>query len=338
MALQSEGDELRAAWRALAGDDLKVGWRTIAVARGSVCRILAGRRFPSNEEAILFGFHTARLPSLADLPQGRGFEVCLANLKAEDGSIWVALCRQSAGSLELFEAMAADVISTLARLNGANERTILETLVERIRAWQDFMRRGTEATLGVEAELGLVGELEVLRELIAAGVDEAEAIDAWKGPLDAVHDFSLRGGAIEVKSTLSSAGFPARIASLEQLDDSRVHTLFLAGLRFRLDPQGMTLPELAQLISEQLTSQPPIEQAFNNLLLKAGLVRAFSGRYGRRFRRLEMHVFDVRGHFPRLTRAGTPREIMAVRYELDLDLIGGAGLGLVPALHKMGVT
>jgi hypothetical protein len=338
MAPQSEREELRTAWRALSGRESKEGWLTIAVATGCACRVLAGRRFPANEEAVLFGFRAASHP-IGDLPQGRGFEVCTADLEGEgDERLWVALCRQSAGSLDLFETMAEDVISMLGRLRGVNEPAILRGFLERVRAWQEFMRRGADGTLSQEAELGLVGELEMLRELIAAGVSEHEVVDAWKGPLEAVHDFSLKGGAIEVKSTISPAGFPARMASLEQLDDSRVRWLFLAGLRFRLDPRGLTLPELARSISGQLASSPPVEQAFQNLVLRAGLSWAVAGRYTRRFWRCEMRVLEVADGFPRLTRAQVAREILSARYEIDLDLVHAADFGLSGALQKIGVA
>jgi hypothetical protein len=338
MALRNERGDVRAAWRAFSGGDSKDGWRTIAVVTSCGCRVLAGRRFPANEEAILFGFRLAG-GLASELPQGRGFEVCLADLKAEsDGHTWVALCRQSAGSLELFETMVEDVISTIERLRGASESAIVTGFLGRIRAWQEFMSRGADGTLSPEAELGLVGELEMLRELIASGVPEHEAVDAWKGPIQAVHDFSLRSGAFEVKSTISAAGFLARIASLDQLDDTHVHPLFLAGLRFKLDPRGMTLPELAQSISGHLASSPPIERAFEDLLLRAGLSSAFSVRYTRRFRLLEMRVLEMREGFPRLTRAKVEREILTARYELDLDLICGTDVGVSEALKKIGVV
>src|SRR5262245_63146760 len=105
MVQQSEREELRAAWRALSGDESKDGWRTIAVVTECACRVLAGRRFPANEEAILFGFRAAALPA-GELPQGRGFEVCIADINTDGpGYIWVALCRHSIGSLDLFETM-----------------------------------------------------------------------------------------------------------------------------------------------------------------------------------------------------------------------------------------
>lgn len=338
MGPQSESDEIRAAWRALSGDDCKDGWRTIAVATGCACRVLAGRRFPVNEEAILFGFRAAGVLAGQDLPLGRGFEVCIADLgNGSGGWAWVALCHNRAGDLDLFATMVGDVISALERLRGASEPAILMAFLERIRAWQEFMRRASDAALGVEAELGLFGELELLRDLMATGVGEREAIESWKGPLDAAHDFSLMGGAIEVKSTLSPAGFPVWITSLEQLDESGVHPLMLVGNRFVVDADGLTLPELAGSMVVQLASRPPIERAFTDLLLRAGLALRFSTRYTRRFRRVEMRTFEVKGAFPRITRAHAARAILAVRYEIDLDMLGHENISFREALVRMGV-
>lgn len=50
----------------------------------------------------------------------------------------------------------------------------------------------------------------------------------------------LGDGAIEVKATMSSAGFPVKIGSLEQLDDSVASPLFLAAMRFSRGEDGLT--------------------------------------------------------------------------------------------------
>src|SRR5215204_4698737 len=107
MALPSEEDELTAAWRALEGAERSAGWRTIHIAVGSPSLLLAGRRFPDNEEALLVGFAGKGTSLPQDFPQGRGFEVSKAELGAAgSGRVWIALCRHSAGRLDLFTMMA----------------------------------------------------------------------------------------------------------------------------------------------------------------------------------------------------------------------------------------
>jgi hypothetical protein len=73
----------------------------------------------------------------------------------------------------------------------------------------------------------------LLRAIINAGVPSALAIESWVGPLDAIQASALGTGALEVKATLSAVGFPAKIGSLEQLDDSTRQPLFVAGVRLR---------------------------------------------------------------------------------------------------------
>ena len=76
------------------------------------------------------------------------------------------------------------------------------------------------AYLSQEAEVGLFGEMVVLKALLEAGVPVEVVLNAWQGPLDGLHDFLIGSGAIEVKTTLSTNGFPATVNSLEQLDES----------------------------------------------------------------------------------------------------------------------
>ncbi len=60
MVQQSSINTLRAAWRALDGSAGESGWRTIPLEMKSNCRLLAGRYFPGNEEAILVGLNCSQ--------------------------------------------------------------------------------------------------------------------------------------------------------------------------------------------------------------------------------------------------------------------------------------
>lgn len=338
MALQSKKEELLAAWRALAGNPGMEGWRTIAVAHGGPCRLLAGRHFPGNEEALLVEFASVRVPPVDQLPQGRGFLVTRADL-GEDGTdrIWIALSRQSVGSLDLFSMMVDDVVSTLEGLRSAGDERLFHIFLARIRAWQDFMHRGGDCVLGPEAEVGLFGELELLRDLVLAGLPATVAVEAWQGPLDGVQDFALGTGAIEVKATVSQGGFPATIGSLDQLDDSLTRPLFLAGVRLALSASGRTLPvqvgELRDLLREELTALV----VFDSRLLHAGFLDAAAERYTRCFLRTGGKVLQVSDGFPRLTRANVAIEIRRARYEIDLDLVTTGDVGIELALRQLGV-
>src|SRR5262245_26677065 len=149
MARPSESQELLAAWRALAGSAQREGWRTIPVATGGPCRLMAGRHFPGNAEALLVNFLSARLPTADKLPQGHGFSVARAELGVDEGApgSWVALSRLPAGTLDLFAMMANDIISTIQE-STVGEEALLQLFLARIRAWQDFMGRNGGLMLG----------------------------------------------------------------------------------------------------------------------------------------------------------------------------------------------
>ena len=338
MGQQTEREELHAAWRALTGTDARDGWQTIPVALGGPCRIRAGRYFPGNQEALLVGFKSGRLPSSSQLPQGRGFVVSLAQIQIDaDSCEWVALCRQRGGELDFFSMMAVDIITTLANFSGRDDERIVPIFLTRIRAWQEFMRRSDDGVLSNEAEAGLYGELQFLRQLINAGAPLLNCIDAWEGPKDGLQDFYFGSGAIEVKSTLLEHGFPVTIGSLDQLDDSAVHPLYLAGIRLKLGAGGTTLPELISDMRDSMADDVPALAGFNTRLLHAGYFNEFVERYIRRFTYVGSRILAVNAEFPRLTRGSVPIAIRNVRYEIDLDLVPDHDIGLLDSLKKLGV-
>ena len=151
-------DELAVAWSSLAGSaDVGEGWRSAQVSRHGAAMLHAGRRYPGGAEALLARFGSAALPAATKLPEGAGFRIERAN-PGGDGVAWLALTRKPDASLELFSTMARDIADALDACPAADEPMGLATLLGRVRAWQEFMRKGT-APLGAEAEIGLFGEL-----------------------------------------------------------------------------------------------------------------------------------------------------------------------------------
>lgn len=327
-------DEFAAAWTALSGMSGEVGWRSITVTPAGPCILMAGRRFPGDAEALLAGFPSARVPAAEELPEGRGFEVSRADPHG-DGRSWLALTRREAGSVELFAEMVGDVAGALDAAAADGEERILRTLLSRVRSWQEFMRRGAQA-LSPEAEIGLIGELVVLRAALEAGVPAPLALDAWVGPLNGIQDFEIGPGAIEVKATLSSQGFPAKIGSLEQLDDSVRKPLFVAGARFSQKDSGRSLPEIAEDVGARLRGDTEAERNFSDRLLAAGYHATRADRYSRRFVVDAVKVVEVGAGFPRLVPGTVPHGIRRAVYEIDLDRAPGADIGMVGALTRLG--
>jgi hypothetical protein len=327
-------DEFVLAWEALSGSSQDEGWRSIQVASAGPCVLMAGRRFPSNEEALLAGFVSASVPTAEKLPEGRGFEVSRADPHG-DGKTWLALTRKESGSVELFTEMVGDVSGAMDAAAGEGEERILRTLLSRVRSWQEFMSKGLQA-LSPEAEIGLIGELSFLGALLDAGVPSSLAVDAWVGPLDGVQDFELGTGAVEVKATVATRGFPAKIGSLDQLDDSVRKPLFVAGARFFQRESGMNLPEFAAGVSNALAADAEASRVFSDRLLAAGYHVGHADRYPRRFSLEGMRVFEVGEGFPRIVQGTVPAGIRRAIYEIDLDRAPGGDAGVVGALERLG--
>lgn len=335
MARPSE--EFVLAWSSLSCDDEAPGWQAISLPSAGPVGVQVGRRSPDNAEAILFSFPTARLARVERLPEGKGFLVEKADSMGQEG-LCLALTRQTAGSTELFAAMACDVVGAIdvAAADGASESRLLRVLVGRVLAWQQFMSRGA-TPLDPEAELGLVGELHFMTILLESGVSPETMLKGWVGPDDAPQDFLLGDGAIEVKATMSSSGFPVKIGSLEQLDDSVASPLFLAAVRFGRGEGGLTLPEIVAEIERRLEGASGATDFLRERLMVAGFSGAHAGQYSRRFEPKERRIFFVSEGFPRLTPGSVPVSVTRALYEINLDHAGDFLSDLGTALRKLGV-
>lgn len=328
--------EFLMAWSSLAAVDSEPGWQAIPLTPAGTLQVRAGRRSPDNAEAVLVGFHSARLPASDKLPEGQGFAVERADPDGS-GKLWLALTKKSSGSEELFAAMACDVIGALdeAAAAGADDSKLLRLLVGRVGAWQEFMRKGTQA-LSYEAELGLIGELTLLCAIIDAGVSPELATELWVGPLDGIQDFELGTGALEVKTTLSTTGFPAKIGSLQQLDDGVRQPLFVVGLRLRQSSEGRNLSDAVDTIRSIVEDNPEARRILGERLLAAGYIDAHIDQYTRRFELAGMRIIEVSDGFPRLTSGNAPAGVIRAMYEIDLDKTPGENVGVEAALKKLG--
>jgi hypothetical protein len=336
MAPRIDGGSLRAAWRALEGG-AGTGWRTIPIQNHGAVRLLAGRHLPDNEEAVLVSFPHEDLPPADQLPQGRGFGVANVVIPSSPAETeWIGLSRNPQANLDLFAAMAIDVVEALFAAADRRGGQLSRLFLLRIRAWQDFMQRGNDGVLGPEAELGLVGELRLLQMLLDAGMPPATATGSWRGPMAGLHDYSIGAGAIEVKSSIAPEGFLARISSLEQLDDALVRPLFVAALRFELGASGEALPERVAALQQRLSEHLQAAGILETRLLHAGYYAHFANRYVRRFADKDVRLFEIGPGFPRLTPASVQPPIRHVRYELDLDRVTQPPVTIDAALRTLG--
>lgn len=332
----TDTEELELAWNALSGQERAEGWATVALGTATA-RFRAGIVYPGGEETLLIGFNSDVVPKKADLPEGAGFRVEVSSEAfAPAFGRWLCLTRQNGAGRDLFVQMAADVVAAVATAGERSETSLLGLTLTRIRAWQDFMRRPRSGVLPPEEETGLAGELTVLCRLIEGGASPAGVIGAWNGPAGGLQDFQTGTLGLEVKTTLSVTGFPARISSLEQLDELAGRPVLLAAVRLCLQEDGLALPGLVERARGLMGTDSRALAMLERALLLAGYLDDVASEYVRRFHCVEIRVFDVDEAFPRLVRSAVRPEIRAAAYDIDIDLVTAAPFSLGDAMVRAG--
>lgn len=326
-------DEIQLVWNSIQTAQGTSGWNTVAVLPCQPSRFRAGRNFPDQCEALLVGFRASVISKNEKLPEGFGFHVTHVNFE-QDGLVWLALTRSPKGNLELFLAMVSDVLHAILAAGTGDHSRELRVFLGRIRAWQEFMRKGA-VPLSAENEVGLVGELTLLEKMLEVGMALDAAIRAWSGPLDGLRDFELGFGAIEVKTTVASSGSVAKISSLEQLDDTNCKPIFLGIVKYALTESGQTLPEKILAIRTLVESDPIMLSEFDDRVLAAGYMSAHSSQYHRRFSLREISMLEVNENFPRLIHGNVKPGVVSARYEINLEPLLSQDIGLITALKKL---
>ena len=322
------------AWRALARQEAAEDWRFVHLTDMGAVSVEAGCQFPLGREALIVSFPGTWPVNPARLPEGKGFDVaCIEGQTAFAGKTAIALVRRPEGSPDIFAIMVVEVLRALeTSANGAG-RDIMEAFLERVREWQAFMAR-SHRPLSSDAQIGLLGELWMLRLLADTSLG-AGALDCWQGPLRAAQDFHVRGGAIEVKSTVRTGSFLARINSIEQLDGDRAPN-FLCAFRFEENTDGVSLISLVTELRERF-ELAGAGRGFEALLMVMGFLDEHAALYGRTLTLKDVMAFRVDGDMPRLTRAALPSAIRSATYVLDLDALEVPSVGLLEVINDFGL-
>jgi hypothetical protein len=294
----------------------------------------AGCHFPLGREALIVSFPGSSPLNAAQLPEGKGFDVaCIEGQTVFAGKTAIGLMRRPEGSPDIFAIMVVDILRTLDVAASSTNADIMGVFLERVREWQTFMARSNRP-LSPDAQIGLLGELWMLRILANTSLTSG-ALDCWQGPLRAAQDFHVRGGAIEVKSTVRTGSFLARINSIEQLDGDRV-PIFLCAFRFEENTDGVSLVGLVSELRERFGSVG-VQRRFEALLMVMGYLDEHAPLYGRTLTLKDTRTFCVEGDMPRLTRDALPAAIRSAAYVLDLDALEIPSIGFPQLINEFGL-
>lgn len=310
-------------WSVLSKDEngyIK-SWSIIALDENSSDYFRVGIKFPEKQEALLVGFKYLPSESQKKLPQGKGFIVeQIQDESLSQDMTWIALYRESSANLEMFSAMASDVYNFCIRKKNLSEKALYAAFLQRIKAWQQFMKRNSVG-LTREEILGLCGELEVLSKLIERFQNQpsVNVMDFWVGPSFGLHDFKLDHGDIEIKSTIKSSEQFVNIHS-DQLEIANSNKLFLVCCVFSRSDKGDSLVDRVNNIRAQLACRKDILFQFENSLVGLGVTdKVLEDDVKYEFNEFIIH--EITPDFPCLRASFLPTVISNVSYKLNVSKI-----------------
>jgi hypothetical protein len=190
--------------------------------------------------------------------------------------------------------------------------------------WRRFWGQLPRDALSREAQLGLFAEVWFLTFWLAPKVPQLEAVNRWRGPFGARHDFEWPGRSIEAKATTSTRGIIHRINGIDQLAPPESGDLLLFSLQLH-EEAGAThsLPSVIGECRSRLEADDAAVTTFETGLVEAGYSPAHDDEYARlRVRIVAEGLYRVEGDFPRLTviqlSQGLPTGVEHVDYEINL--------------------
>lgn len=282
----------------------------------SACATYAAKRTTDGSVALILEVDKRALSGLSKLPASKGFELSISPLSpGRSGSTRLILALSEPEFLDVFSSLADDVARTLRGVTSETEA--VAQLVDRLRTWQEFLRRFGSQGMSREARLGLYGELVFLRDYLLKVLPGTEAVMAWAGPRRVPHDFQTRHGSVEVKTTAAATPHSFRVANIRQLDDRGVSALYICVVRVDESEGGKeTLPEAIDGLRSALgaSSKQLVEP-----LITAGYIEAQRTLYDSpRYSIRSIRFFQVRDGFPRLLESEIPNGVEGVSFAVAI--------------------
>ncbi|KZD25692.1 PD-(D/E)XK motif protein [Tardiphaga robiniae] len=287
-------------------------WRAVALNAIAPLRILVGVREPDNKIALILEAPLAEAPKEFIHFTANGLTV--ADQRRFGENIYrVAIVLERSEVRDVFEVLAADIVTVVA--SASNTKTAIRATTRRLEAWQACLRSGRRG-LTLEEQIGLFGEVAVL-EMLGDAAGYKEAVAAWGGPLDSIHDFSARGIAFEVKSS-TGVGNRIQISTLNQLETEGLNQLLVVRLRLREDSNGITLNEYIGKIRVKIDEPSATDPDFGERLLRLGYLLSDSSLYeNNRWVNEGFRFYEVMQGFPRLVNSDIPAGVIDGAYVID---------------------
>jgi hypothetical protein len=252
-----------------------------------------------------------------ELPQLKALDIKVITDANGNWQIYIWLANDECAPL--FALLCEDLMESSRSLSPAQTPAYIAS---RLGRWRRLFEAGASNILPPAELRGLIGELAVLRECFER-MSPADAVVAWRGPLNAPQDFAFSDMLIETK-TAGPTALRVRISSADQLDAPYSPQLILALVL--LAPaavdiaSGFSVATYVEEISASLRPYPHAAEEFASRLRAAG----YSGHpdYAKeRFRIDGIRYFIVSHGFPRLVRSDLMAGITDASYDIELSAI-----------------
>lgn len=243
---------------------------------------------------------------------------------ADDRGMLLVLSLEDGSRRDLFATICADVVCAAA---ATEKEQALSQFLARLDAWRQFLRDRRDGLSRFET-VGLLGELVILEYLLAR---QPTCLAAWKSPMDGLHDFQIRGHALEVKTGLGPSA-SITISCLDQLDRSGLERLDLLHVRLVETRNGRSLRDVMAAVSDLLPDDQT-RRAFENAVLRRGLLPDDEVPHRTPMVQVRaINAYLIKDDFPQLPRAALPPAITEATYTLDIRAISQFSVDLTGVL------
>jgi hypothetical protein len=271
---------------------------------------------PSGPRMLMIYVDRTSIDKSMVFPASSGFEV-RRMIFPEDERIALQLFLTNNRYKDIFTALVQDIAENIAFI--PIEADAVQMLANRLKRWQMFLEKHDLEGLSPEVQHGLYGELWFLRQVVIPHFG-LSSLRYWLGPEGANQDFSFEGCAVEVKTTVSQNPQKLSISNENQLDETRLNTLFLTHLSLDIRTNGETLPEIVESIRAILGQDSSSRELFEKRLFQIGYLDIHAPKYSQTsYKHRTSSYFKIGQNFPRIVPAALKMGVVQVRYSVEIS-------------------
>jgi hypothetical protein len=225
---------------------------------------------------------------------------------------------------DLFDDLIHSMLTSIG--NESNAEFASKKFVDSFVKWNQFFRKLENRTYGEASILGFWGEMFTLYNMVKDKSNDYEIniiVDAWKGPLDSVHDFVFNDKSIEIKTKLKS-NTRINVSSEFQLEADSVDQLELWVVNVEKADDGLDIEGLYKLIKAHILKYNGDVALLISRLLAFRLGESGLSKYNSYiYKPFKTDCYDcLQTDFPKIICSNIREELSSVKYKLDVSTLG----------------